>query len=93
LVFSFGEVVINGKGRQGCPAAFIVHFPETKKPQEPLIKPARGFFSSIDSSSSTDFTPARQAKKAAKPKGKTGKRPTLIFHSDATRMICCGASW
>jgi hypothetical protein len=24
-------------------AAFIVYFPETKKPQAPLIEPARGF--------------------------------------------------
>jgi len=48
------------------------------------FEPARGFSSSIDSCQSTDLTPARPAKKAAKPKVKTCKRPTLIIHSDAT---------
>jgi hypothetical protein len=52
-----------------------------------LVEPARGFSSSIDSCSSTDLTPARQAKKAAEPKEKTCKQPTLRFHYDATLMI------
>jgi len=88
-----GRFRLKVKASRACPAAFIVYVPETKKPPAPLIEPARGFCCSIDSSLSTDFTPARQAKKAAKPKGKTCKQPTLIFHTDATFMICCGASW
>jgi hypothetical protein len=75
------------KAGRACLAAFIVYIPETKKPQVPKLEPARGFCSAIDSSSSTDFTPARQAKIAAKPKVKLCKRPTLIIHSGATLMI------
>jgi hypothetical protein len=36
---------------------------------------------------STDFTPARRAKKAAGPKVEICKQPTLIFHYDATLMV------
>jgi hypothetical protein len=42
---------------------------------------------------STDFTPARRAKKAAGPKVEICKQPTLIFHYDATLMVFSGVSW
>jgi hypothetical protein len=35
ILFLLQESSVKGKGRQGCPAAFFVYFPETKKPQAP----------------------------------------------------------
>jgi len=66
-----GKFRLKIKAGRAIPAAFIVYFPETKKTTGAQIEPARGFSSSIDNRPSTDFTPVRQAKKAAKPKVKT----------------------
>jgi hypothetical protein len=79
-----GKFRLKIKAGRACPAAFIVYFPETKKTTGAPLEPARGFCSSIDSCSSTDFTPARQAKKAAIPKVKICKQPTRIIHPNAT---------
>jgi hypothetical protein len=79
-----GKFRLKSKAGRACLAAFIVYFPETKKTTGAQLEPARGFCNSIDSCWSTDFSPARQAKKAAKPKVKACKRPTRIIHPDAT---------
>jgi hypothetical protein len=88
IIFSspFGKVPVKNKGRQGFPGGLYRLLSRNEKTTGAPIEPARGFSSSIDNRPSTDFTPVRQAKKAAKPKVKTCKQPTLRFHSDATFM-------
>jgi hypothetical protein len=83
-----GKFRLKIKAGRACPAALIVYFPETKKTTGASLEPARGFLSSIDSCSSTDFTPARQAKKAAIPKVEICKQPTLTIHPDTTLGRC-----
>ena len=89
----FGKVPVKNEGRQGFPSGLHRLLPLNEKTTGALIEPARGFSSSIDSRSSTDLTPVRQAKKAAEPKVTICKQPTLRFHSDATLIKFCEASW
>jgi hypothetical protein len=66
-----GKFQLKVKGRQVFPGGLYRLLSRNEKTTGDPIEPARGFCSSIDNRPSTDFTPVRQAKKAAKPKVKT----------------------
>jgi len=79
-----GKLRLKIKADRAFPGGLYRLLSRNEKTTGAPIEPARGFSSSIDKWPSTDLTPVRQAKKAAKPKGKSCKQALLRFHYDAT---------